>query len=110
MTFSKMGVPSGKQALIDAGASVIGANCGNGIEGMVAIVKEIRQTDNEIPILVHANAGMPVYRDGETVFPESPEEMASHLDALVMAGANIIGGCCGTTPAHITCLRNTFNR
>ena len=98
------------QPLIDAGASVIGANCGNGIEGMVAIVKEIRQTDNEIPILVHANAGMPVYRDGETVFPESPEEMASHLDALVMAGANIIGGCCGTTPAHITCLRNTFNR
>jgi 5-methyltetrahydrofolate--homocysteine methyltransferase len=98
------------QPLIDAGASVIGANCGNGIEGMVAIVKEIREINRDIPVLVHANAGMPVYRDGETVFPESPEEMASHLNALVNAGANIIGGCCGTTPDHISCLRKTFEK
>jgi 5-methyltetrahydrofolate--homocysteine methyltransferase len=93
------------QPLIDAGASVIGANCGNGIEGMVAIVKEIREINRDIPVLVHANAGMPVYRDGETVFPESPEEMASHLRNLIAAGANIIGGCCGTTPLHISKLK-----
>ncbi|MFZ5429648.1 MAG: homocysteine S-methyltransferase family protein [Bacteroidota bacterium] len=96
--------------LLDAGASVIGANCGNGIEGMVAIVREIRTVHREVPVLVHANAGMPVYRDGETVFPESPEDMAIHLNALVEAGANIIGGCCGTTPGHIACLRKTLNR
>lgn len=95
---------------LDAGASVIGANCGNGIEGMVAIVREIRTVHREVPVLVHANAGMPVYRDGETVFPESPEDMAIHLNALVEAGANIIGGCCGTTPGHIACLRKTLNR
>jgi 5-methyltetrahydrofolate--homocysteine methyltransferase len=96
------------QPLIDAGASVVGANCGNGIEGMVAIVKEIRSVNPEIPILVHANAGMPVYRDGETVFPESPGEMAANLKALIVAGANIVGGCCGTTPEHIARLRETL--
>jgi 5-methyltetrahydrofolate--homocysteine methyltransferase len=96
------------QPLIDAGASVVGANCGNGIEGMVAIVKEIRSINTEIPILVHANAGMPVYRDGETVFPESPGEMAANLKALIVAGANIVGGCCGTTPEHIARLRETL--
>lgn len=89
------------ESLIDAGADILGANCGNGMERMIDIVKIIRSVSPEIPVLVHANAGMPLYRNGETIFPESPAEMASFLDALVHAGANIIGGCCGTTPDHI---------
>ena len=89
------------QVLKDAGAELIGANCGNGIAGMVDIVEEIRKADAEIPILIHANAGMPVYEDGETVFPEKPEEMAALVPKLIHAGADIIGGCCGTTPGHI---------
>jgi 5-methyltetrahydrofolate--homocysteine methyltransferase len=93
------------QVLIDAGAELIGANCGNGIAGMVPIVKEIRAANAGIPILVHANAGMPVYQDGETVFPEKPEEMASLVAEIVNAGAGIIGGCCGTTPDHIRRVR-----
>lgn len=87
--------------LIDAGASVIGANCGNGIADMIGIVKEIRQTNADIPILIHANAGMPHYHDGETVFPETPADMAALVKDIIDAGANIIGGCCGTTPDHI---------
>jgi 5-methyltetrahydrofolate--homocysteine methyltransferase len=51
--------------------------------------------------LIHANAGMPHYHDGETTFPESPDDMASRVNEIVEAGANIIGGCCGTTPDHI---------
>jgi 5-methyltetrahydrofolate--homocysteine methyltransferase len=51
--------------------------------------------------LIHANAGAPIYKDGETIFPETPEEMAGFVDLLIGAGANIIGGCCGTTPEHI---------
>ena len=93
------------QPLLDAGASVLGANCGNGMEGMVAIVREIRNINTSIPILVHANAGIPVYRDGETHFPESPCDMAAHVNDLVQVGANIIGGCCGTTPGHISEIR-----
>ncbi len=105
---SMMGVSPAEmvQPLIDAGASVIGANCGNGIVGMVSIVREIRAVNCDIPVLVHANAGMPVYRDGDTFFPESPEEMGGHLGALIAAGANIIGGCCGTTPEHIAKLKS----
>ena len=94
------------QPLLEAGASVLGANCGNGMEGMVAIVREIRNINTSIPILVHANAGIPVYRDGETHFPESPCDMAAHVNDLVQVGANIIGGCCGTTPGHISEIRN----
>lgn len=89
------------ELLINAGATVIGANCGNGIADMISIVKEIRNVNSEIPILIHANAGLPKFIDGKTIFPESPEEMASMITQIIDAGANIIGGCCGTTPAHI---------
>ncbi len=89
------------QVLVPEGVDIIGANCGNGIEGMVGIVKEIRSIDKDIPVLVHANAGMPVYQDGKTHFPESPEQTARFVRAIINAGVNIIGGCCGTTPEHI---------
>ena len=89
------------QALVEAGADVIGANCGNGIADMIGIVKEIREVNARIPILIHANAGLPHYHDGDTTFPETPEDMASNVKEIAAAGANIIGGCCGTTPAHI---------
>lgn len=85
----------------EAGADIIGANCGNGTAGMIDIVREIREINPDIPVLVHANAGLPVYKDGETVFPESASEMAVQMKDLVAAGANIVGGCCGTTPEHI---------
>jgi 5-methyltetrahydrofolate--homocysteine methyltransferase len=91
--------------LCDAGVDLIGANCGNGIAVMIGIVEEIRKANKEIPILVHANAGMPIYKDGETVFPESPDEMAMLVPKIIAAGANIIGGCCGTTPGHISRVR-----
>jgi 5-methyltetrahydrofolate--homocysteine methyltransferase len=90
------------EQIIDAGADIIGANCGNGIEGMIYIVREIRKTNSEIPVLIHANAGLPIYKDGKTIFPETPEQMAGFVKELINAGANIIGGCCGTTPAHIS--------
>lgn len=89
------------EALTAAGADILGANCSNGIEGMIHITKEIRSVNKEIPVLIHANAGLPVLQGMCTVFPESPEMMAEFAPRLAKAGANIIGGCCGTTPAHI---------
>jgi 5-methyltetrahydrofolate--homocysteine methyltransferase len=97
------------QPLVEAGASIVGANCGNGMAGMIPVVEEIRRTHSSIPILVHANAGVPVYRDGITIFPESPEDMAARVNALLRAGASIIGGCCGTTPEHIKAIREALN-
>lgn len=93
-----------------AGVDILGTNCGNGFANMIHIVRSIRQVDTEIPILVHANAGAPVVQDGETVFPETPEEMATLVPDLVKAGANIIGGCCGTTPAHIRAIREAVEK
>jgi 5-methyltetrahydrofolate--homocysteine methyltransferase len=89
---------------VAAGADVIGANCGNGIAGMIEITKQMRAVMPDTPILIHANAGMPVFEDGKTVFKETPEDMASRVKELIAAGANIIGGCCGTTPDHIAAM------
>jgi len=88
-------------ALKESGAHIVGANCSNGIEGMIKITEEIRSVDNQIPVLIHANAGLPMLQGTCTVFPESPEMMAAFAPQLAKAGANIIGGCCGTTPEHI---------
>jgi len=100
---SMMGVSPSDMAnsLVVAGADIIGANCGNGSKDMVHIVREIRQINKSIPILINSNAGLPRYQDGKTIYLEKPEEMASNVDELIKAGANIIGGCCGTTPEHI---------
>jgi len=68
---------------------------------MIGILKEIRKTDPSVPVIIQANAGVPEYIDGKTVFRESPEMMASFVPALIKEGVNIIGGCCGTTPEHI---------
>ncbi len=96
--------------LLEAGATVVGTNCGNGMREMIPVVREIRSVDPGIPILVHANAGMPIFRDGATLFPESPEDMASHIPDLVKAGATLIGGCCGTTPEHIRRMKEAIDK
>jgi 5-methyltetrahydrofolate--homocysteine methyltransferase len=93
------------QAARDAGAHIVGTNCGNGMERMIDIVREIRIAVPETPILVHANAGLPKHINGVDVFPETPSDMAGRVAALVAAGAHVIGGCCGTTPAHIEAIR-----
>lgn len=93
-------------AVKDAGADIIGANCGIGFDQMVEIVHEIRAADNNTPVLVHANAGIPIIKNNKTVFPETPEMMRPMVKELIKAGVNIIGGCCGTTPEHIRVLVN----
>lgn len=95
-------------AMLAAGADIIGTNCGNGFAGMIDIVKAIRTVATDTPVLVHANAGLPKNINGTDVFPETPEDMAARVPDLIAAGANIIGGCCGTTPAHITAIKNAI--
>lgn len=96
------------RACMAAGADIVGTNCGNGIERMIDIVKEIRTVSADIPVLVHANAGLPQAVDGGIVYPETPEDMAKLVPELIAAGANIIGGCCGTTPAHIAAMKKAI--
>jgi len=96
--------------LKEAGACVVGSNCGNGTEGMIAILKEIRRADPDVPVLIQGNAGLPEYREGKTVFNEKPEVTASFVPDLVKFGASIIGGCCGTTPQHISLIGRELRR
>ncbi len=97
-------------AAVQAGADIVGANCGNGLEHMTDIVAEIRRAMPETPILIHANAGLPRHENGVDIFPETPEQMAGLVLQVVKAGANILGGCCGTTPSHIEAIKNELER
>lgn len=108
---SMMGVSPSEmvQPLLDAGADVIGSNCGNGSTGMIEIIKEIRSVNTTVPILIHANAGLPIYENGITTFPETPAFMSQHALLMIQAGANVIGGCCGTSPDHIKAIREKIN-
>ncbi len=97
------------QTMREAGADIVGTNCGNGFERMIDIVKRIRAALPEVPILVHANAGMPILEEGVSRYPDTPEFMASLVPDLAKAGANVIGGCCGTTADHIRAIRNAID-
>jgi len=94
----------------EAGADVIGTNCGNGIENMIEIVRQMRAAVADRPILAQANAGMPELVDGVSRYPETPEFMAERIGAMIDAGANLVGGCCGTTPAHIAAIAAAARR
>lgn len=98
------------KAAIEAGAHIIGTNCGNGFERMIKIVREMRDVEPDKPILVHANAGLPKNVNGVDIFPDTPEQMAALVPDLIKAGANIIGGCCGTTPEHIRAIRKVIDQ
>jgi 5-methyltetrahydrofolate--homocysteine methyltransferase len=95
------------QALEEAGADVIGSNCGNGILNMIKIAGEF-STQTSLPLIIQSNAGIPVLRDGATFFPESPEFMAEQCTELLRIGVKIVGGCCGTTPEHIAKMRTAL--
>jgi 5-methyltetrahydrofolate--homocysteine methyltransferase len=101
MTMMGVSVEQMTKELTAEGADIIGTNCGNGMKNMISIVEAVRRSNQSIPILVHANAGLPHLQDGKNVFDETPDITASFIPQLISAGANIIGGCCGTTPEHI---------
>ena len=109
--FTMMGITpeAAVHAMEDAGAHVVGSNCGNGIDNMLDIARRMRaETDGFL--LIHSNAGIPAMRGGEIVYPESPEYMAERFRELADLGVNIIGGCCGTGPEHIRALAAAVGR
>lgn len=101
-TRTTMGTPAEEAAaaLDDAGADIIGCNCGAGIEYVLPAVVALRAA-TERPVWVKPNAGLPDLEDGKPVWRQSPEEFCSYVPTLIEAGADIIGGCCGCGPEHI---------
>ncbi len=109
--FTMMGVTPERavHAMQDAGAHVVGSNCGNGIDNMMDIARRMRsETDGFL--LIHSNAGIPAMRQGQIIYPESPEYMAERFRELADIGVNILGGCCGTGPGHIRALAAAVGR
>ena len=82
------------------GADIVGANCGAGIDNMIEVVGSMRGAAS-LPIWCKPNAGLPELLGGKPFIERQPEMMASQIESPGKAGADIIGGCCGTTPAHI---------
>jgi 5-methyltetrahydrofolate--homocysteine methyltransferase len=103
--FTMMGVTPEQavEGLEEAGADIVGTNCGNGIERMVEIATRMRAVTDKY-LVVQSNAGLPVIRNGETCYLETPEFMAEHYRKLADLPINILGGCCGTTAEHIRAL------
>jgi len=87
-------------ALEDAGADVIAANCTLGSKDMIDLAKQIRACTKK-PILIQPNAGKPVSRNGVTHYQQTPSEFAHDGKDIKEAGAEMVGGCCGTTPEFI---------
>src|SRR3989304_3046214 len=85
------------------GVDIIGVNCSTGPAEMVGVVKKIAASTDAF-ICAGANAGLPTNMGGRTVFPASAQEVASYAEQFADAGANILGGCCGTTPDYIQLL------
>ena len=86
------------------GASAVGLNCSLGPTELAPLVGELAPHDRAL-VMAQPNAGLPRIQDGETVFDVGPNEFAQAMEAILDAGATVIGGCCGTTPDHIAALR-----
>jgi len=96
------------ERLTTAGADILGANCGRGSDEMLQIIREMREYTDK-PLLAQPNAGIPEYINGEAVYNESPESILPNARELLSLGVNIIGACCGSSPAHIKKLRELLD-
>jgi len=108
-TIMGAGIAEAARVLEEAGADVVGSNCGNGIENMLLVAEELRK-HTRLPILIRSNAGRPEMEGGAVVYREGPDFFAEKAVGLVAHGVAIIGGCCGTTPAHVQALRREIDR
>lgn len=86
--------------LLGAGADVVGMNCGRGPDRAIAIIREMRQVTDS-PLIAYPNAGLPIMRGGRVTYELGPEDMARDYPALLDAGCDMVGACCGSTPEHI---------
>jgi methionine synthase I (cobalamin-dependent) len=97
------------KTLSKAGAEVIGANCGQGIAGFVAIGRRLRAATDR-PIWLKPNAGLPVMVEGRPQYNVTAEEFAGYVPQLVELGVAFLGGCCGTGPGFVTAMCRQLNR
>jgi 5-methyltetrahydrofolate--homocysteine methyltransferase len=97
--------------MAEAGCDVVALNCGTGIDVRLAVdIARRYRSACGLPIMAQPNAGLPVLEGMKVVYRETPEEMADGLEELLEVGVRIVGGCCGSTPAHIRKFREVLDR
>ncbi len=114
MTFNKTGdeyftmmgvsIEAAVEGLSNAGADILGSNCGNGIDKMIEIAKKYKSLTDKT-IIIQSNAGLPEIKDGKLFYPETPQYFAERANEMFKIGVSIVGGCCGTTPEYIKTIR-----
>jgi methionine synthase I (cobalamin-dependent) len=88
----------------EGGCDLLGANCGVGIDQYIPIAQRLLKASS-LPVWIKANAGLPQIENGKTVYKMGPATFAAGVKALADMGVRVVGGCCGTTPAHILASR-----
>jgi methionine synthase I (cobalamin-dependent) len=96
------------EGLQEAGADVIGANCGQGIDGYIPIAKRLSKATDR-PIWIKANAGIPSIVNGRAVYETTADQFASRVRDLLEAGVTFVGGCCGTSPEFIRAINKEIS-
>ncbi|MBI1801600.1 MAG: homocysteine S-methyltransferase family protein [Chloroflexi bacterium] len=91
-------------AIAPLGVAAIGANCGKSLDTMEQIVAELSAQRAGIPLWIKPNAGLPRMVGDVAEYDISPEMMAAYATRFVRAGASVVGGCCGSTPAHVAAI------
>ena len=106
-----LGDPPAKvaQALLKAGANVIGANCSGGPAQLFRILGQMKQVAPEVPLIVKPNAGWPEQVGGRVMYSAGPEYFGEYAQSFAALGVNMVGGCCGTTPDHIAQMRTSLD-
>ena len=109
-TMMGIGPEDAAEFMAENGADVIALNCGSGVDVSWAAraVKRYRRI-SDLPTMAQPNAGLPELVDMEVIYRQTPEEMTAALSALLTAGANIVGGCCGSSPAHLQLFRKLLD-
>jgi methionine synthase I (cobalamin-dependent) len=92
------------QAIVPLGVAAIGANCGKSPEAMLEIVTEMNAQNTGLPIWTKPNAGLPHLIGELEIYDATPEIMAGFAQKYIAAGAQIVGGCCGSTPGHVAAI------
>ncbi len=97
-------------AVAPLGVAAVGANCGRSLEDADLVVTEMLAAAGDIPVWVKPNAGVPKIVGAEVVYEAGPEMLAEHAARYVEQGARIVGGCCGSTPAHVAAIARALGR
>ena len=109
-TMMGIGPEDAAEFMVENGADVIALNCGSGVDvSWAARAVERYRRITDLPTMAQPNAGLPELIDMEVVYRQTPEEMTGELSALLSAGANIVGGCCGSSPAHLRLFRKLLD-